>query len=155
MLQWYGTWRRKIRDVRREQSWYTIRSCEQAMRSIALQHSRWWDWYQISSSSRYSIKSWQTSQGPTCWKHWMTTPSATRLKFWLRPPEKSSLRDVFFERFPFPSTSNESPSSSSTASLIAWNICCTFLSSGGLSSRAEITAIARADWPDFKSLERG
>lgn len=83
----------------------------------------------------------------------MTTPRATRLKFWLRPPVKSSLREAFPAEWRLPATTlTVVPSSSSTASLMAWNVCWTSGSDIGLSSRSEMTAIARADCPVFRSL---
>lgn len=83
----------------------------------------------------------------------MTTPRATRLKFWLRPLVKSSLKEAFPAGWRLPSTSSVLvPSSNSTASLMAWNVCWTSGSIIDLSSRSEMTAIARADCPVFRSL---
>jgi hypothetical protein len=106
--------------------------------------------------SHNSYKALNSEQG-TCWKHCMTIPSMTRLKFCERPPVKSSRREngvvsrVFLsDTVPVPVLIL--PPSIATASLIAWNVRRTSVSEIGLSSKAEMTAIASAGRFALRSL---
>ena len=115
------------------------------------QHSMWWCWCRLSARIKFLASIGRRSSKLTCWKHWIATPRETLRKFWPRPPVNSSRREALpdFCAAPYRSGPN---SSINTASLIAWNVLWTFPSEGGLSSRADITAIASAGRLALRSL---